>query len=118
MSLIGYSTDLALVEKISKIITEITANQPGHVMVMLDSDYSEANVSEELRLYSPFVTPGSYLIVEDTNLNGHPSAPSHGSGSWEAVEQFLNGTIDFVIDHDCQRYLLIFNPNGWLRRVA
>jgi cephalosporin hydroxylase len=118
ISLVGYSTDMTIVKKVSKVIKEMSLNVTDHVLVTLDSDHSAVNVREELRHYSPFVTRGSYLIVEDTNVNGHPSAPSHGPGPWEAVEQFINETDGFVIDRDCQRYLLTFNPNGWLRRVV
>jgi cephalosporin hydroxylase len=87
------------------------------VLVVLDSEHSEANVLQELRLYADLVTPGSYVIVEDTNVNGHPSFPEHGPGPWEAVQKFLAEDRRSRPDLECQRHLLMFNPQGWLRRV-
>jgi cephalosporin hydroxylase len=86
-------------------------------MVILDSDHSCAHVLAELRAYSPLVTPGCYLICEDTNVNGHPSFPEHGPGPYEAVQQFLAATQNFRIDKDCERLLVTFNPCGYLLRV-
>jgi len=37
-------------------------------MVVLDSDHSQAYVEGELDAYAPLVSPGCYLIVEDTNI--------------------------------------------------
>ncbi|MEJ2671400.1 MAG: CmcI family methyltransferase [Deltaproteobacteria bacterium] len=117
VSLVGYSVDPEIVEKAEAIIRGKTEKNPGHVMVMLDSDHSEANVSQELELFHPLVTVDSYLIVEDTNINGHPVAPEHGPGPWEAVDKFLAGHAEFVPDRDCERFLLTFNPRGWLKRI-
>jgi cephalosporin hydroxylase len=115
-SLIGLSTDLAIVAQVDRKIGEV-ASKDDHVLVLLDSDHSRDNVLEEMRLYSRFVTPGSYLVVEDTNVNGHPSFPAHGPGPWEAVQEFLASTDAFEVDRDCERFLLTFNPGGWLKRV-
>jgi cephalosporin hydroxylase len=76
------------------------------------------HVFEELQTYSEIVTPGSYLIVEDTNLNGHPVGRWHGPGPMEAVERFLATNHSFVVDRSRQKFFLTFNPRGYLRRLA
>ena len=87
------------------------------VLVILDSDHSRAHVAAELEAYAPLVTEGSYLIVEDTNVNGHPAAPDYGPGPFEAVQEFLAGDPGFEVDERCERYFLTLNPSGYLRRV-
>lgn len=100
------------------VVERITSECRGkRTMVILDSDHSEAHVSEELRRYSPLVSPGCYLIVEDTNVNGHPADPHHGPGPYEAVQQFLKGSPDFTVDRECERLLVTFNPSGYLLRT-
>ncbi len=116
-SLVGYSTDVAIVERVKKIAEDRQRDQPGHVMALLDADHSEDHTGREMRLYAPLITKGSYMIVEDTIVNGHPSFPEHGPGPWEAVQGFLKESDAFEIDRTCQRHLLTFFPDGWLRRV-
>lgn len=90
---------------------------PGDiVMVNLDSDHTKEHVLSELKLYSPFVTGGSYLIVEDTNINGHPILPEFGPGPMEAVEEFLKGNNEFFIDESKHKFFFTFHPRGFLRR--
>ena len=86
------------------------------VMVILDSDHSRDHVLEELRRYAPLVTSGSYLVVEDTNINGHPVLPDFGPGPMEAVETFLSESDDFSVDTTREKLMLTFNPRGFLRR--
>ncbi len=85
-------------------------------MVVLDSDHSAAHVGKELEIYAPLVTPGCYMVVEDTNVNGHPISPDFGPGPWEAVEAFLSRRTDFVADGSREKFILTFNPRGFLRR--
>jgi len=107
----GSSSDAAL-------ITRLLADRPDEVrMVVLDSDHSESHVREELALLAPYVTVGSYLIVEDTNVNGHPTLPEFGPGPYEAVTAFVAEHQEFVIDETRERFLMTFNPRGYLRRV-
>ncbi len=92
--------------------------KPGNrVLIILDSDHSKENVLNEMRLYAPLVTSGSYLIVEDTNINGNPVYPEFGPGPMEAVSEFLSQNGDFEIDSSREKFLMGFNPRGWLRRV-
>jgi cephalosporin hydroxylase len=88
------------------------------VMVILDSDHSREHVLAELRHYSDFVTPGSYLVVEDTNLNGHPVVGDFGPGPMEAVREFLRDRSEFKAEAEQEKFLLSFNPSGYLRRVS
>jgi len=88
------------------------------VMVILDSDHTKPHVLKELELYSHLVTPRQYLIVEDCNIHGHPVRNDLPAGPFEAVEAWLpQQDGDFIIDKACERFLLSFNPNGYLRRV-
>jgi cephalosporin hydroxylase len=110
----GSSTDPAIV---AAVLTRIRPED--RVMVILDSDHSEGHVRKELDLYAALVTPGCYLIVEDTNVNGHPVSRSHGPGPMEALDDFLRGKggQDFSSDLSRDRkFGFTFHPRGWLKR--
>jgi cephalosporin hydroxylase len=107
------STDPRVVEELAE-----RAERAGTVLVVLDSDHSRDHVLAELRAYAPLVTPGSYLVVEDTNVNGHPVYEAFGPGPMEAVQDFLKERDDFEVDRSREKFLLTFNPGGWLRKVG
>ena len=87
------------------------------VMVVLDSNHHHHHVIAELRAYAPLVTESDYLIVEDTNVNGHPIRPDHGPGPMEAVDDFLAECEEFEIDAAREKFYMTFNPRGYLRRT-
>jgi cephalosporin hydroxylase len=107
----GSSTDPVILDKVRGMLP---ADEP--VIVILDSDHSEAHVYNELQAYADMVTSGSYLIVEDTNVNGHPVHLAHGPGPMEALDRFLAERDDFVMDRSRERHHLTLNPRGYLRR--
>jgi len=110
--LAGSSTDPEIVAQVKAMVPD---GEP--VMVMLDSDHSERHVYDELCAYADLVTPGSYLVVEDTNVNGHPAHPNYGPGPMEAARRFVAERDDFVVDTSMHRLLLTLNPEGYLRRL-
>ncbi len=86
------------------------------VLVILDSDHSKDHVLKELELYNQFVTKGSYLIVEDSNVNGHPTYDEFGPGPMEAIDVFMENNNEFEIDSNREKFFITFNPRGYLRR--
>ncbi len=110
--IIGSSTSEKVVNQIKSLI-----NDNDKVMVILDSDHHKNHVFNELTIYSKLVTKENYIIVEDTNLNGHPTNPEHGDGPMEAVFDFLKVYNNFVIDKSMEKFFMTFNPNGYLKRI-
>lgn len=107
----GSSTDPAIVRAVQE-----RAESSNSVLVILDSDHSMAHVRREMELYAPLVTAGSYLIVEDTNINGNPVLPESGTGPKEAIEDFFRSHSEFEIDRSMEKLLMTFNPGGYLRK--
>lgn len=89
------------------------------VVVPLDTDHSKKNVSRELEMCTSFVTLGSNLIVEDTNVNGHHSPPDFDPGPWEAVDSFLDSDTsrEFAVNRARERFSLTFNPRGFRKNA-
>jgi len=109
---LGSSTDPQIVSKIA----ELTKGK--NVLVTLDSDHTMGHVLNELHAYAPMVTSGSYLVVEDTHMDGVPTAPEFGPGPLAAVRKFLEDGVSqpFTQDFTREAYIMTFNPGGWLLR--
>ncbi len=105
----GSSTSIEIQKQLSELISP-----SDKVMVILDSDHSKDHVLQEMVIYSDLVTDGHYMVVEDTNVNGHPVLPFHGPGPMEAVDEFLSYRSDFTIDSSKDKFFLSFNPRGYL----
>ncbi|MDQ3932853.1 MAG: cephalosporin hydroxylase family protein [Actinomycetota bacterium] len=106
-------------EIVAQVRSRLPSGRPdGAVLVILDSDHGRDHVLAELRAYGPMVTTDSYIVVEDTNVNGHPVFPSFGPGPMEAVDAYLAETEVFVLDESKHKFLQTFNPRGYLRKEA
>ncbi len=111
---LGSSTDPAIVGRIAERV------RGKKVMVTLDSAHTRKHVLDELRLYGPMVSPGSYLVVEDTHFDAVPTHPERGPGPTSAIQAFLEEPAgrSFAIDSSREAMIMTFNPGGWLRRKS
>jgi cephalosporin hydroxylase len=108
----GSSTSPEILDRVGQAASGAT------VLVALDSNHEEDHVLGELDAYGPFVNPGSYLVVEDTHLNGHPVSPGFGPGPTEALEKWLPSHPEFRPDPACEKFYMTSNKGGWLQRVG
>jgi len=97
------------------VVEDVRRRAEGkRVMVILDSDHSQRHVEDELAAYAPLVTPGCYLVVEDTGIE--LVRPDLMPGPMEAIETFLPTTNEFEIDRSREKFLLTSNRRGYLVR--
>ncbi len=111
--ILGSSTDPEIVARIGD---EVAGSK---VIVVLDSDHSRDHVFNELLAYSPLVSPGSYAVVEDTNIDAIPLIGEGFQGPMAAVVGFLKTEAGqgFSQDFSREAMLLTFNPGGWLKKA-
>ena len=100
----GYSTDPSVVGFIEKEFI----SQASVVLVILDSDHGEKVVREEIQTYSRLVSIGSYLVVEDTWIDGAKAA----------VDDFLKTTQEFVVDTSREHLMFTQHRGGYLTRIV
>ncbi len=113
---IKYLTGSAVDDAIIKAV-EDEVKDSRTVLVILDDDHTKDHVLKEMNIYSKFVTTGSYLLVEDSNVNGHPVNPEFGPGPFEAIDEFLKSNKQFEIDKSKEKFYMTFNPNGYLKKI-
>ena len=109
----GSSTSGDIADKVKALVGD-----KRKVLVILDSDHTKEHVLNELRIYHRFVPKEGYIIVEDSNIHGHPVRSDLPAGPMEAIEEFLKENKDFIVDKEKEKFYLTFNPNGYLKRVV
>jgi cephalosporin hydroxylase len=97
----------------------ISANEK--VMVFLDSNHCKNHVRKELESYSLLVSPGSYIVAADGNMDDLHDVPG-GRPEWltdnpkAAIHEFLAAHPEFEIDPEPTRLGITYWPDGYLRR--
>ena len=101
------------------------ASTKKRIMICLDSNHTHEHVLEELKLYAPLTTVGSYCVVFDTVVEDMPADYDWGPRPWgkgnnpkTAVWEYLKTHDEFVIDSAIHNKLLItVAPDGYLKRI-
>jgi cephalosporin hydroxylase len=106
------------------------------IMVMLDSNHTHAHVLDELELYAPYVSQGSYCVVWDSGVEDLPpemcADRPWGKGNnpktavWEYMKRLESegrkardgGALRFAYDRMIENKIMITaSPDGFLKRV-
>jgi cephalosporin hydroxylase len=104
--------------RVAERIATLRREYPGPVFAILDSDHREAHVLAEMKSLRSVLVPGDYLIVEDTNVNGHPVYASHGAGPFEAMDKYFRAHPDDYRRDDARetKFGFTFATKGFLIR--
>jgi cephalosporin hydroxylase len=117
----GSSVSDEIIEQVKEI-----ASTKKRIMVCLDSNHTHEHVLNELKLYAPFTSKGSYCVVFDTIVEDMPADWDWGTRPWgknnnpkTAVWEYLKQNKDFEIDRTIQNKLLItVAPDGFLKKIS
>ena len=116
----GPSTSPNVASRVRQMAAEF-----DRVMVFLDSNHTHDHVLEELEIYAPLVSVGSYCVVFDTVIEDLPGSmfPDRpwgpGNNPKTAAREFLSMHPEFEIDEKINHQLLIsVAPDGYLRRKS
>jgi cephalosporin hydroxylase len=106
---------------------EVTKHTEGkqRILVCLDSNHTYDHVLTELKLYSPFVSVGSYIVAFDTIVEDLPEGYFSQKRPWgvsnnpkTSVTEFLQLNNNFVVDTAIDNKLLVsVAPGGYLKRI-
>jgi cephalosporin hydroxylase len=97
-----------------KQVQELCAGK--RTLIVHDADHTRSAVLRDLQAYSPLVSPGSYFVVEDGIVDVLDIPGFTGEGPLAAIRDFIRNHPEFEIDKSRERYLLTYNPSGYIRR--
>jgi cephalosporin hydroxylase len=113
----------SIAPEIAAQVYEVAKNKK-RIMVCLDSNHTHDHVLNELKLYAPLTTVGSYCVVFDTVVEDLPKSQYNdrpwdvGNNPKTAVFEYLKENSDFEINKSIDNKLLIsVAPDGYLKRV-
>ncbi|KAJ1458426.1 hypothetical protein M885DRAFT_512847 [Pelagophyceae sp. CCMP2097] len=128
--------------EVSKIVARY-ASKAKTVFVSEDSAHEKSMVLRNAKILAPFVSVGSYLLVQDTRLDRdcemgnrtkvpnyedytRPKKPFckwyiHNGPAAAVAELFRDDATfrdHFIVDRKPEKYILTQHPGGWLKRIS
>jgi cephalosporin hydroxylase len=85
-------------------------------LLIADGNHTADHVLQEMRLYGPLISEGSYFVAED-GIVDVMEWKEFTPGPLVAAQQFLAETDEFVLDRSREKFLLTYAPGGFLKRV-
>ena len=90
------------------------------VLIIEDGSHFYEDTFTALNKFSPFVTKGSYFIIEDGIVNELGRKKEFNGGPQKAIKEFLKTNSDYIIDRKWCDFFgenVTFNVNGYLKRI-
>jgi cephalosporin hydroxylase len=110
--LLGYSTSASVQQQVTAMAERVRA-RGGKVLVVLDGCHDYACVKEELSVYAPLVTVGSYCVVEDTSRWKFYDGAGRAAREFSAAHQ---GT--WKVDKTREYLYYSEHHDGFLKRLV
>lgn len=86
------------------------------VLIIEDSSHTLENTLNVLRTFSSLIKPEGYFVVED-GICAHGLEIGPTPGPYEAIEQFLKENNNFESDRNREKFVLTWNPKGFLKKI-
>lgn len=116
----GSSTDQDIVNQVQNHV-----GLKRRILVCLDSNHTHQHVLDELRIYAPMTSIGSYCVVFDTLIEHMPDDTysdrpwGRGNNPLSAIYEFQSENKNFEVDSGIDGRLMIsVAPGGFLKRVS
>ena len=106
------SPDCPFMAEVRKFVNELN---PRTVLVIEDASHQYKDVKVNIEALHSFVTPNSYLLVQDTKIDR--LFRGRIKGPVKAIEEFLAKHPNFVIDRRYEWLMYSQHHMGWLRKT-
>ena len=96
------------------------AKKFSKILVIDDGSHVAESTLGAMKKFSPLVSVGSYLIVEDGIINAKKQSYVFNGGPIKAIREFLKTSQNFEVDRKWCDFFgknATFNINGYLKRV-
>jgi cephalosporin hydroxylase len=108
----GNAVDSSVIDNVKQLISD-----NDKVMIIEDSSHEYTNTLDILKKYSPLVSNGCYFIVEDGICKeNYIDGPK--PGPFDAIHEFLKTHLEYQIDKKMEKFLLTYNPDGFLQKIT
>jgi cephalosporin hydroxylase len=90
------------------------------VLIIHDGSHKKEDIKKDFALYGSFVSVNSYFIIEDGIMDvfGWKDHRTNGHDcGMVAGQEIAKENKNWIIDKECEKYIMTYNPCGYLKRL-
>ncbi len=102
-----------------KVLNEVKdyIKPEDRVMIVEDSSHEYEKTLTILQNFGPLVSKDQYFCIEDTLLGQFIEFGKKKPRAYEAVDEFMQSSEDFVVDRNREKWFITLNPEGFLVKI-